>query len=553
MRTALIVSGGGYQGLALVKALRAVGGVRVLVADCHQENVSRYFADAFFHAPMLDPAEPFLEFALALCEREGVTDLFAASSHELTLLDASRASFVQAGAHVWVSARPVLELAADKLAFYRWLSGCGVSCLPCFQTPTAAGASLPLIGKPRGGWGGRGLRVLRDSTDPAQPAGQDVEDYVWQPLLQEFDEYSIDFAIDAEGHASPLAFRRRIRVLGGFAILSAPEAPGEVRDLAADLVARLAGLGAMGPLNAQILHAAEGCWVSDLNPRIGTSMPLSLVAGQNPVEILFVGPATAEPPRKRPPGSGRTLRFPEERHVPDLDLEDISGVVFDLDDTLLDQKHWILEKLELTWERASERLPSRRAFLAAALCILEEGNRAHLIDGLCRELGLEEETRRDLIEIYRAAVPARAVLYDDALTCLGRLRQLGYRLAVLTDNPAASQRLKLEVSGLSTHFDATVLTSELGTRKPDARAFAAAARALGLPESRVAMIGDNLFRDIIGSLASGYRHAFHIQRPGGFFNFNPRLMERVDNSWRAATTGIATLREVLWHLKGVSK
>lgn len=35
--------------------------------------------------------------------------------------------------------------------------------------------------------------------------------------------------------------------------------------------------------------------------------------------------------------------------MPDLGLEDISGVVFDLGDTLLDQKHWILDKLEMSW------------------------------------------------------------------------------------------------------------------------------------------------------------------------------------------------------------
>jgi len=166
---------------------------------------------------------------------------------------------------------------------------------------------------------------------------------------------------------------------------------------------------------------------------------------------------------------------------------------------------------------------------------------------------LDEGRRCGLIELYRAAVPARAVLYDDAVTCLRSLRQLGYRLGVLTDNPVASQRLKLEVSGLSAHFDAVVFTSELDARKPDARAFAETARALGLPESQMVMVGDNLFRDIVGSVASGYRHAFHIQRSGGFFNFNPNLMERVDRSWRTATTEIATLREVLWHLKGAPR
>ena len=54
--------------------------------------------------------------------------------------------------------------------------------------------------------------------------------FVWQPCLGEFDEYSVDFAVNVRGEISPLGFRRRIRSTGGFAILCEPGAPQNVRE-----------------------------------------------------------------------------------------------------------------------------------------------------------------------------------------------------------------------------------------------------------------------------------------------------------------------------------
>jgi HAD superfamily hydrolase (TIGR01549 family) len=384
----------------------------------------------------------------------------------------------------------------------------------------------------------------------ALPAAS-LDGYVWQPQLTSFAEYSVDFAVDVRGQSSPLAFRRRVRLLGGFAIMSEPGAPAGVRQLAQNVVEHLSDLGVLGPMNLQILSTGDGFWVSDLNPRIGTSMPLSLAAGHNPVAFLLEGWADRVASVQAAPSGqgGRALRFLEERYVPDLGLEDIGGVVFDLDDTLLDQKTWILDKLEITWSQARDILPSRKAFLTRALRIVEEGNRAHLFDALCQELGLEEAIRQHLIHLYRVAEPEQGLLYADALPCLDRLRRMGYRLGLLTDNPTASQRLKIQVCGLEPCFDALLYTSELGAPKPDHRSFATAAEALGLPASRLVMVGDNLFRDLHGALEADYGHAFHIQRPGAFFNFNPALARRASGSGDGVTA-LSGLHELLWHLSG---
>jgi FMN phosphatase YigB (HAD superfamily) len=547
VRTALVVSGGGLQGLALIKALRVLPDVRILVADCYQENIARYFADACFRAPLLKDEQAFLDFLVDLCRREGVDFVFPATNFELDLLERNRVVFEVHGVTVFVSSRPLLDLAQDKKRFHDWLVGAGLPSLPGFDTPLDPGVTFPLFGKPRRGFGGRGTVTVENRRDYLALAEEFKQGYLWQPLLPEFDEFSVDFSVDVEGAISPLAIRRRIRTLGGFAILCEPSGHAQVSAVASATIRGLASLGARGVMNLQLLVTREGCWVSDLNPRVGTSMPLSLANGENPIAFLLGLGTAREPAPPRHP-CYRTLRTLEERCIPRLGLDRVRAVVFDLDDTLFDQKDWILRKLTMTWDVERALLPERTRFLALALRIIEEGNRSKLFDALCRELELGELERSRLIDTYRAAQPDNCVLYQDAKPCLTQLRRLGYGLGLITDNPPASQRAKLERAELAGYFDAILLTGELGLSKPDTRAFREIAERLRQQPGDLIMVGDNLFRDSRGALDSGFQHAFHIQRPGSFFNFSQELAAQVMPM--TGCTVVHDLRELFWHLPG---
>lgn len=551
----VLVFGGGFQALGLIKALRAVAGIRVLVADVNEENVARYFADAFFWVPSLKEKHVFEDFIVNLCEREGINTIFAATEQELELLADHRNVFAARGATVYVSDIPLLELARDKLLFYRWLLDENLPCLPCYSSPLDANAIFPLIGKPRRGRGARGLHILADREAFLKISIGQNQEFVWQPCLREFDEYSVDFSIGIGGNISPLAYRGRIRSKDGFAILCEPGAPAHVRATAQHVLERIVPLGARGPMNLQILRVGDHCWVSDLNPRAGTSMPLSLAIGFNPVAFLVMGEAagqdeTAAPDNFPTPSShARTFRYLEERSVPDLRLDEVRGIVFELDNTLLDQKAWMLSKLERTWREEKAILPARTVFLSAALQIIEEGNRGSLFDALSMQLGLDDAICQRLIETYRQARPDDCPLYDDVPATLCQLRRLGYRIGILAGNSAASQRQKLDVCGLLPLTDALVLTAELGTRKPDPKVFEECTRLLDLPPEQLVMVGNNPFRDMQGACNAGYRHAFNVQRVGALYNFNLDLARRVGKAVPACTS-IASLNELFWYLIG---
>ncbi len=547
LTTALVVSGGGFQGLALLRCLRALPGVRVLAADCHAENVGRYLAHGFHTAPLLADGPAFAGFLQQLCRNEAVQHVLPSTSLELPALSALVEPLAAQGTCVWVCAPAVLALARSKRRFYAWAEALGLPVLPVFGDPLQAGPRA-LIGKPDDGYGGRGIVRSDGPIDLQALPAEELTSRVWQPQLQSFDEYSVDCAVDAQGRPSPLWCRRRVRESGGFAVLCEPGAPVAVQAAAQAAVAALAAAGARGVLNLQLLDDGGEVWLSDFNARSGTSLPLSLAAGGNPLAWLLglgmgPGPADAVPVAPLP---RRTLRLLHEHAVPALDLAGVRGVVFDLDDTLLDQKDWILRKLRLTWQSLQAELPPEREFLRTLLEIIEEGERQRPFDLFVQRLSLPQALLGRLIDTYRQARPAQARLYTDVAATLAQLRRDGYRLALLTDNPAASQQMKIEVAGLAASFDALVLSAELGTAKPDPLTFETAAQRLGLPPDQLVMVGDHLYRDLVGALDSGYRHAFRVRRDGGFFNFSEEVAAGLVPARHISTLdGLGPLH---WHL-----
>jgi len=107
-----------------------------------------------------------------------------------------------------------------------------------------------------------------------------------------------------------------------------------------------------------------------------------------------------------------------------------------------------------------------------------------------------------LTQAYRDAVGTALEAVPGAATTVAQLRTR-YRVGVLTDGPDDTQRDKLRRLGWSDAFDVVVVTGELGTAKPDRRAFSAMCNALGVAPAETVYVGDNPERDIAGAAAAG--------------------------------------------------
>jgi putative hydrolase of the HAD superfamily len=115
----------------------------------------------------------------------------------------------------------------------------------------------------------------------------------------------------------------------------------------------------------------------------------------------------------------------------------------------------------------------------------------------------------ELGERFAAERRARHHTFEDAPAALAALA--GRRMAIVTNGASCLQREKLAASGLARHFDAVVVSGDLGIGKPHPSIFRHALALLGADHG--VMIGDTLDRDIDGARAAGL-DAVRINRFG---------------------------------------
>jgi putative hydrolase of the HAD superfamily len=142
---------------------------------------------------------------------------------------------------------------------------------------------------------------------------------------------------------------------------------------------------------------------------------------------------------------------------------------------------------------------------------------AHMIETLC---GGDPRTVERVRQRLRAMVGNLDVfqLRPDVGGLLRRLRGRGLKLGIVANQPEAA-RERLARAAIGDLFDHHGISAITGLRKPDPRAFLAAAAALGVPPAACIMVGDRIDNDIapakaLGMAALQFRSGRHRrQRP----------------------------------------
>ena len=112
-------------------------------------------------------------------------------------------------------------------------------------------------------------------------------------------------------------------------------------------------------------------------------------------------------------------------------------------------------------------------------------------------------------------------LYPDAIATLDVLRDAGYGVAVVANQPA---RRQAELQALGVNPEVLAMSEALGVAKPDPGFFAAALRLMGNPEpAGVVYVGDRLDNDVLPAQAQGLRAVWLRRGPWG------RLTPRPDD------------------------
>ena len=105
--------------------------------------------------------------------------------------------------------------------------------------------------------------------------------------------------------------------------------------------------------------------------------------------------------------------------------------------------------------------------------------------------------------------------FPDVVETLTSLKVRGYRLGLLTNGNEDQQLGKLAATGLREILDVVCISGAIGVQKPDARAFEALARSLGVAPHECLFIGDNPDQDVAGATAAGMRASLIERRRTG--------------------------------------
>ncbi len=118
-----------------------------------------------------------------------------------------------------------------------------------------------------------------------------------------------------------------------------------------------------------------------------------------------------------------------------------------------------------------------------------------------------DDVLEHIVALDHSAYSNSITVEPDVLAVLARLRDRGYRMALVSNVSLLPDLMRddLERLGIAPYLDASVFSSEVRFRKPDARIFHEALRRVGSLPDEAVFVGDRLLDDIAGARSVGMR------------------------------------------------
>jgi FMN phosphatase YigB (HAD superfamily) len=185
--------------------------------------------------------------------------------------------------------------------------------------------------------------------------------------------------------------------------------------------------------------------------------------------------------------------------MPDHRTTRIEWVVFDLGETLVDETaNWT------QWAAYLEVSPLT-FFAALGAAIATRRHHHHAFDVIRPGFRFGAEVaRRDAAGTRWQFDPSD--LYDDALPALAALREAGFRLAVMANQPEAVSSFLATLP-----VDRCATSESWGVAKPEPAFFERIIDELGVPAESIAYVGDRVDNDVVPAKAAGMT-AIHLRR-----------------------------------------
>lgn len=193
----------------------------------------------------------------------------------------------------------------------------------------------------------------------------------------------------------------------------------------------------------------------------------------------------------------------------------IKLIAFDLDDTIFPEYDFILSGFDAVSKVMSKDFDIEQKELASLMKSFFANSSKNVFDKVLKYYNIEiiNESIEKYVKIFREHEPC-IVPYPDVIKSLLKLKKT-YKLALITDGYAISQRNKIKVLGINELFDEIVVTDEYGKSfwKPNPGSFGMLSEKTKVEYSGMAYVGDNPCKDFnIKNTHAVF--TIHIQRNG---------------------------------------
>lgn len=198
----------------------------------------------------------------------------------------------------------------------------------------------------------------------------------------------------------------------------------------------------------------------------------------------------------------------------------IQGVLFDIDETLVDLKSASIEgfldmvrvdfahvlpalRLQVAHDFASDVVGAYDRYMTGELTFL--GQRLLRVHHAYEQVDLpapSDEEFPQWAHRYEQQVRSRWKPFLDVSELLNRLRELGLPFGAVSNNIESYQRDKLRISGIE-GFEVVIGSDTAGAPKPSPAPFIAGCRELGTEPNRTLYVGDNPKTDYQAAIDAG--------------------------------------------------
>ncbi len=287
---------------------------QVIACDSNSSAPALMEADQAIITPAVD-RPGYFDAIESICREKTIRLLLSVNDLELGGLAEHAPRFRAFGTIPVISSPEAVACCLDKLATGHWLQKCGIAAPETYCSVAEARAALargalqyPLLIKPRWGTASMGVEIVESHrelelayewgklqvrrTILARLSQSDPELCLLIQERLQGEEYGLDVVNDLSGRHVATLMRRKLAMRAGSTDRAVTVYDPNLVRIGTILGQQLAHIGSV---DCDVMVTEKGCFVLDVNPRLGGGYPFSHLAGAN-LPAAFIAWANGKEP-----------------------------------------------------------------------------------------------------------------------------------------------------------------------------------------------------------------------------------------------------------------